>query len=179
MKLKIVQDEDPPNPRTENDCFGKIVHWHNRYNFGERIDDPAKWLLGLSPGSLILPLCLLDHSGLHLYIGTGAHACDPGGWDSGPVGFIYADEDAIRKEFNISNFQAIPQWALDKAKKILEQEVKTYDQFLQGDVWGYAIEDDEGNHLDSCWGFFGREYCEEAGREALAHAEKHSFDPVI
>jgi|TARA_Y100000310_G_scaffold112057_1_gene110494 hypothetical protein len=34
--------------------------------------------------------------------------------------------------------------------------------------WGYVIEDDEGEHLDSCRGFIGRQWCEEAARESLA-----------
>lgn len=170
MKLRIVQDEDPPNPRKEFDNFGKIVHWHRRYDFGERIEDPSSWLNCLPQGTVVLPLCLLDHSGLHMWVGTRHHDCDPGGWDSGPVGYIYATPEDVQKEFNGDK---------DKAKACLEQEVKTFDQYLQGDVWGFVVEDDNGNHMDSCWGFYGREYAEQQGQEALKYAEKHGFDPVI
>jgi len=170
MKLRIVQDEDPPNPRKEYDCFGKIVHWHGRYNFGERIEDVSSWLNNLAPTTLVLPLCLLDHSGLHLYIGTGAHDCDPGGWDSGPVGFIYATPEDIAKEFGGDKA---------KAEACLRDEVKQFDQYLQGNVWGFVIEDDEGTQLDSCWGFFGHEYAKQQGEEALRYAIEHGFDPVI
>ena len=37
--------------------------------------------------------------------------------------------------------------------------------YLSGDVWGYIV--DEDNKDDSCWGFFGYDYCvEEAKRVA-------------
>ena len=53
----------------------------------------------------------------------------------------------------------------------MEQEVKTYDQYLTGDVWGYIIEDDSGEVLDSCWGFFGHDYCEEEAKAQLKYWE--------
>jgi len=182
MKLKIIQDEDPSSP-LEWDNLGTMVCWHRRYKLGDKHDhrDPQafqEWLAEQSIRNLavvVLPLYLYDHSGITM--STKPFSCP---WDSGQVGFIYADEAKIRNEFSLVNPSAeIHQDVLDRVKAILEQEVKTYDQFLKGDVWGYVIEDDEGNHLDSMWGMFGREYCEEEGKAALAHAEKHSFDPVI
>jgi hypothetical protein len=174
MKLRIVQDEDAPNPRTEFDCFGKIVHWHRRYDFGERINHVQDWIDGLPDGTLRLPIALLDHSGLRMWVGSENHQCDPGGWDSGQVGFIYATPDMIRKEYGEFNAETVAQ-----ATKVLRQEVETFDQYLSGDVWGFIVEDDNGNHLDSCWGFFGHDYAKQQGEEALRYATEHSFDPAI
>jgi len=39
--------------------------------------------------------------------------------------------------------------------------------YQDGDVWGFVIEDSNGNHLDSCWSMYGYDYCREAGRDAL------------
>lgn len=177
MKLRIVQDEDPSNPRTEFDCFGKIVHWHSRYNLGERMSyEAAREFFDeeLPQDTLKLPLSLLDHSGLRLRVGRGAWECDPGGWDSGQVGFIYATPDMIRKEYGEFNAETVA-----RATKVLRQEVETFDQFLSGDVWGFIVEDDNGNHLDSCWGFYGHDYAKQQGEEALRYATEHSFDPAI
>lgn len=59
------------------------------------------------------------------------------------------------------------------AEKYLKSEVETYDQYLTGDVYGYVIEDKEGEELDSCWGFYGEEYCLE---EAKSIADWHAND---
>jgi hypothetical protein len=29
---------------------------------------------------------------------------------------------------------------------------------MEGDVYGYVLEDTEGNEIDSCWGFFGSDW---------------------
>ncbi len=53
------------------------------------------------------------------------------------------------------------------AEEILKNEVETYDMYLRGDVYGYVLEKRvwcnecghvDYEHLDSCWGFFGREH---------------------
>ncbi|MBX3245529.1 MAG: hypothetical protein KF685_13835 [Acidobacteria bacterium] len=48
--------------------------------------------------AVILPVAMCDHSGYTFYEGTGSHAFDPGGWDSGQVGFLYVTKDRLRKE---------------------------------------------------------------------------------
>ena len=55
-KLKIEQDADPLNPRTDWDNFGTMVCWHRNYNLGDeqRHDDVNDWLRELA--------CLLDPS---------------------------------------------------------------------------------------------------------------------
>lgn len=33
--LQIMYDNEPLNPRTDYDNFGRMVCWHNRYNLGD------------------------------------------------------------------------------------------------------------------------------------------------
>ena len=94
---------------------------------------------------------------------------DSAGWDWGQVGFIYATKEVILKEFSKKR---LSKKLLEKVEEILVNEVKTYDQYLTGDVWGYIIEDDDGEHLESCWGFFGHDYCEQAAQEMVDYLEK-------
>lgn len=110
---------------------------------------------------VILPLALLDHSGLHIWVGRGPHWSDPGGWDSGQVGWIYCTKKKAREEWGKRKDY------LEKARKCLEAEVAEYDQYLTGDVWGYVIETPDGEQVDSCWGFFGSEYCKEEAKNAV------------
>ena len=33
--LQVMYDDEPLNPRTDYDNFGKMVCWHSRYNLGD------------------------------------------------------------------------------------------------------------------------------------------------
>lgn len=100
---------------------------------------------------MIMPLYLLDHSGLRISTGNFLHV-DPGGWDSGQVGWIYVTNERIKKEFN---FKEITEEVRLTVRNILKGEVSEYDDFLSGNVWGYVIEDEFEDEIDSCWGFYG------------------------
>ncbi len=176
MKYRIEQDENAESPR-DWDNAGTMVCWHRRYNLGDKHDfrSPAdfdQWWKENGNGGILLPLRLFDHSGLSMSIGYGAHEFDPGGWDSGQVGWIYATRDTILKEWGKK--RVTPQ-ARKLAESCLRIEVKVFDQFLTGDVWGFIVEDDNGNHLDSCWGFFGNEDAEEQAKAALAYCQEHAL----
>ena len=174
--LEIFQDEPYDSPR-EWDPLGTMICFHRRYNLGDKHDynknDYSTWtemkeaIIEGENAKIILPLYLYDHSGIT--ISTGSFSC---GWDSGQVGWIFASEDRIKKECNVD---VITDDVLDKVTKMLEGEVETYDQYLTGDVYGYRISKiDKCNHghehkdeIDSCWGFYGMDSVEEAGKEML------------
>lgn len=103
--------------------------------------------------TVVLPLWLLDHSGLAMRTTTFFE--DPGNWDSGVVGFIF-DTPRTREMCGTP---------LDRIQEVLQDEVKCYDMYLQGDVWGYVIEEPSGEDVDSCCGFLGFDYCKQEARE--------------
>lgn len=120
---------------------------------------------------VMLPLYLYDHSGITM--STGRFSCP---WDSGQVGWIYVTKETIRKEMMrpqpLKKGQKHPDYKLIKhvtkkdiahAEEHLRNEVKTYDQYLTGDVYGFVIEDMDGEG-DSCWGFFGMDDCIESAK---------------
>lgn len=173
MKYRLEQDVNPLNPRTEYDNAGTMVCWHRRYNLGDKHDfsSPAdfdQWWKENGKGGIRLPLFLYDHSGLTM--NTRGFSCP---WDSGQVGWIYATRETILKEWAAP--KRISKLARDKAETYLRGEVETFDQYLTGDVWGYVIEDDDGNHLDSCWGFYGQDFCEQEAQSALEHCQKNAL----
>jgi hypothetical protein len=74
---------------------------------------------------------------------------------------------------------------IDSVKVQLEAEAKEYTMWAQGDCWGFVIEDENGEHLDSCWGFIGdtdevpecmSEHAGDEYKTALAEAWKTRFD---
>jgi hypothetical protein len=173
MKLRIIQDSCPESPR-EWCNLGTIAYKHRNYTLGEeKIGDPIEWLegmLGLEPKYeytnerlseledkfsdeyIALTLYLYDHSGIS--ISTSSFSCR---WDSGKVGYIYVDKDTVRKEYGWKN---ITKKRAERIRKYLEGEIEYYDQYLRGDVYGFILEDDEGEEIDSCWGFYGDDWKE-------------------
>ena len=102
-----------------------------------------------------------------LYSGLAMNTTGFGcGWDSGQMGFIYATKETIE----------MTGVAPENVEAGLIEEVKTYSQFLSGDVWGYVIKDSDGSVLDSCCSFYGHDDCETEAKSALAFCEKEAAE---
>lgn len=155
--LEIHTDEGSANNPRNWDNLGTMVCFHRRYNLGDKHDYDHNDYKGWSEmfkaieknedALIILPLYLYDHSGIT--ISTSPFDCQ---WDSGQVGFIFVSKEKVRKEYNVKRIS--PKIA-EKALSVLEGEVKTYDQYITGDVYGFKVINEEGDEEDSCWGFFG------------------------
>lgn len=168
--LTIYYDPNPTCPR-EWDNFGTIAAFHRHYNLGDIqelrdvIDelDQTKWSdakiddfyysddLGMvvkemeKQGFIVLPVYMYDHSGITL--STSAFSCR---WDSGLLGIIYVSREKVKEAFG---WKRITKERRKEIEGYLENEIKTYDQYVTGEVFGFVIEED-GKELDSCWGFY-------------------------
>lgn len=145
--LHIYPDEDAESPRSAFDNFGTMICFHQRYSLGDKHGlDPGdftgwgaleKFLVEELGADIVLPLYLYDHSGLRI----------------STVGFIYCTEDEIIEAFGDNSPES-----RERAWNILKSEVEVYDEYLTGNVFGYFLEDDDlGDTIDSCWGFYGQE----------------------
>ena len=173
--IRIEQDNDPEDPR-QWDNLGVMYCKHRNYNLGDKqLGDEFNEYMDAGEieaelkkqGAVIMaPLFLYEHSGITIKIGSFTGLMDPAYvyFDSGQVGWIVAFADDIKKEYNVKR---ISKQLKAKVMKLLEAEVKTYDQYLTGDIYGYIVEKD-GDHQDSCWGFYGYE---EALKEGKAQAD--------
>lgn len=156
--IRIKQDSGAQSPRC-NDNMATMIAFHGRYKLGDeghgfRTEDYNGWdemedaiLREHGRDAVILPLFLYDHSGITM--NTTGFACR---WDSGQVGFIVASKAAIRENYGIHRITAKQR---ERAVLHLVAEVEEYAQYLEGDVYGFVVEDDNGNVVDSCWGFYG------------------------
>lgn len=123
----------------------------------------AAWLRTCKDVAVCLPIYAYEHSNITISAGRGYPFCDP--WDSGQLGWIFATKNMLRKEYGVKH---VTKSIIEKATRALEQEVKTYDQFLTGDVWGYQILSPDGDEMDgSCWGFYGQEYAIQEAKEMI------------
>lgn len=158
-EIQILFDNDSESPR-DWDNIGTMVCFHNRYSLGDKHDlskemfngweELRRHLIKEERAVVILPLYLYDHSGITM--NTTGFSCP---WDSGQVGYIYATREDILKNVSCGG-KRLTKALKDKAKEILEAEVKTYNQYLTGDVYGFIVDKDT-DYEDSCWGFYGIE----------------------
>lgn len=209
LNLKILRDEDAESPR-QWDNLGVMACWHSRYNLGDdrkkvyentpaaewlepwgpRGLNPDEWIKTVPKGSVILPLYLYDHSGITM--STGSFSCP---WDSGQVGWIVATPWAIRKNFMV---ERLTKQHLETTEEELKSEVRVYDQYLTGAVWGFVFSKHLCHHPrhttpcdadckscqmecgpanyetveDSCWGFFGEDLKETGLEDSVPEEAK-------
>jgi len=123
---------------------------------GSKVERFCKKVFG---STVVLPLYLMDHSGISMSV--GAFGCP---WDSGQVGWIF-DTEQTRKDCGLEGL------APEKVSETLTEQVKEYDLYIRGEIYGIVVakhEDGEINEeVESCWGFVGHEYAEEAAKGQL------------
>jgi len=153
ITVNIYPDDLNESPR-EWDNLGTMVCFHGRYNLGDKHNYQSPEDLNryvTNENCVSLPLYLYDHSGIT--ISTSPFSCP---WDSGQVGIIFISHENIRKEYSVKR---ITKKVREKVIKYLIGEVKTYDDFLTGSVYGFnaTLTDKDGEEIaeDSCWGYYG------------------------
>ena len=89
-----------------------------------------------------LPLWLYDHSGITISCGDREYPYNDR-WDSSAVGWIvYAKQKNDDEDWR------------EKAFARMRAEVKEYDQYLQGEVYGITLYEN-GREVNNCWDFYG------------------------
>ena len=111
----------------------------------ERAVDDAM-LKVISEKYIVMPLYLLDHSGLAM---KTTSFNDP--WDSGQVGWIYVSKADALKEFGADKMTGAVR---QRAEDLMRSEVAVYDCYLRGECYGFELYKN-GELTDSCWGFMG------------------------
>ena len=193
--LEVIQDEYPNDPRNwSNVCT--MVCWHRHYKLGDdhNFESPDEFMQHLyldvigkhwcdehesddwhdiyeelqkTDLVLIKQINLYDHSGIT--VSTSSRYPYNDRWDSYCIGFIYVTKKTIFKECGGITEE---NWK-DRADEYLEGEMQTYNQYLIGDVYEYALtkkviyqekcphcgevirEYEDKEEVDSCCGFYG------------------------
>jgi len=172
--IRIEQDDTCSDSPRDWSNLGVMVCFHTRYalgdkNHGYNFNDYGSWqelkqaIIKKEKPLIILPVYMYDHSGLT--INTTGFSCP---WDSGQIGFMFATKQYVRDEYAKKR---ISKQLKERVKTVLINEVEIYDQFLRGDVYGYIIEKN-GEHIDSCWGYYGREIAETEAKSIVNYFVK-------
>jgi len=173
LTVKLCLDEFCDSSPREWSNLGRMGCVHRRYRLGDEEtsnlldklvsecdgwDEVEQLLTDEYDAVVILPIYMYDHSGIAL--STSPFSCR---WDSGRLGLIYATREDLKREYGK---QPIP---LEDVIEILKGEVSTYSAYVSGDVYGFVVEDESGEQLESCWGFIGE--ADYAMTEGLAAAK--------
>lgn len=162
--LEIIYDNSAENPR-EWDNLGTFLYAHGRYNLGEETFDTDLYngwneALNGEVGSMkeiiALPVYMYNHGQIALstesFHGRALHA----EWDSGRVGWIYVTREDVRKNYGVKRISAKLK---DRVEKVLRAEIELQSSYINGEVYGYRLIDNEKDEeIDSCFGFYGDDF---------------------
>jgi len=171
----LQQDESDTNNPREWSNLSKMLCSHRRYSLGDDLgfnssqfdswNEVEQYIHANYDPVFISPLFLFDHSGITISM-NGFGQFDPHGFDWGQVGFVFVSRADALKEYGVKRITADIQ---DKILKVVSNEVKTYDNYLRGEVYSIRVEDEAGDVLDSCAGYIGYEWALESAEEMLEH----------
>lgn len=163
-----VYDDNAMNPRTEWDTMGTMVflqtpHWKlsdkndlkssdlyvYKWNDEEEYEEEIKVCLvdyakQVLKAVAYIPLEYVSYSCSDVRI----RECS----EESAEGILYVTEDNLKEEYGDASEESI-----SKAIKYMEVEIETFNQYLEGEVFGCVITDEVSgeDHMDSCWGFYG------------------------
>lgn len=158
LTIRLVNDEEPMNPRDWDNLGTLFIPSSGQFIEHDEGDDRSAWedvdyaaflryLKNEKGARVILPVFRFEHSSVAYSTGSFN---DP--WDSGQVGVIYATAKDIREAFMVKRITAS---VAEKARDCLTSEVDVYSMWANGDAYGYVIENENGDSLDSCFGYYG------------------------
>lgn len=163
LTIKIVQDDNVECPHEWGSLFGTMSIPRDRHGFGTPekqaeqhftdVQDLIDFLKEQGDNVISLPIFMYEHSGCT--IKTGPFSCP---WDSGQIGYIWISKEKAAKELRGRNQKPIKRWTPKQVKRVrdlLDGSIRTMDMWMTGDVYGWVVEDESGEHLESCWGYYG------------------------
>ncbi len=159
MHYEIHTDEHASSPR-EDENMGTIMLVSNKYITAdyqatlEEVEDKLK-----DKNCIALPVYAYIHSGIS--INTTGFQCP---WDSGRVGCIFVSREQIREDFKIKRISSKLEV---KIRNYLNQEIEIFNNYINGNVYGFIVKDDLNQEIDSCWGFYSREDAERAAEDSM------------
>ena len=134
--LEVHYDESPSSPREDDNIF-TFNCYHRNYDLSD-VDQSDRDNID----QVKFPIYMYDHSSIAL--SSTPFGCK---WDSGQVGIASISRAKIETE------------GLDvkKLEDYLEGELEEYQAYINGEVYGYMLTDEEDDVIESSWGYFTSE----------------------
>jgi len=144
-KIKIYYDSSVEDPFVYEQA--SFVSFHRDYadkNISIRHDSPQDVFdYAKENGLKTYMIRAYIHSGISLSLSADGYPFNDQ-WDSGWFGVLLLNP----KDFGLTlrHYKSL--------REIAESIVHIYSCYLGGNVYGFVAEDENGEHLDSCWGFY-------------------------
>lgn len=156
--LSIEVDQDAPCPM-EGDGQWTLVSF-NRHSI--HYDNPEKYLRVTNDGSRVVPadigLASKMRAGLAFVLQYYEHG----------LGRYDIQGNGPQCQWDTTNFGGILIWnhnpkdmgsrTYADRQKDAESFLEEYNGWMNGDAYGYSLDDREGNIVDGCWGYIGTDY---------------------
>lgn len=152
--VSIYYDEDAQSPREWDNMWMLVSNKRDIHldETGLGLDFIVEKHKTLSRDYLIVPVYMYDHSIVRLsvksFLGRAPHA----EWDSGVGFFAVVSKARLREEYGCKR---ITKSILERAMKCLEGEANCLADYYNGEVYGFTVKDENGDEIDSCWGYYG------------------------
>lgn len=146
FKIEYWMDDFNDDPRNWDDLSVMVCFTGNKYDLGNKHsfsspDDLHEFLKDNEKNIVYLPIYIYDHGSIT--IKSSPFSCR---WDSGKIGYIYAYKDKLI-ESGFKDEKAMMDY--------LESEIRVYDDYIQGNCYGFSIYDKDDELIDSCGGYLG------------------------
>lgn len=162
-KIVIEQEIDPVPPR-EDEQLSEFLTVPNQYIQGDKTIMKDKLISMLEEPHrdyIAVPVHCYAHSGVSISAETFSGRVPHSEWDSGVVGVIRISKAVAREAWQVGRLTAkIKEQVLES----LIMEIQAFDQYLNGEVYGYCIFNQVGTEIDSCWGYYGLDYTKSAAK---------------
>lgn len=153
LTVTIKQDTDAEAPSS----YGVTIYYRNksRYTLGEKaVSDTTLFNLEQTSKNndevYGFPVYAMVHGSTSLSLTP--FYCP---FDSGRSGIVTVDREQVVSE--------------EEAREAAKSHVEAFSQYIGGDVYGFEIADEDNEMIDSCWGFYGFDYCK---KEAIGAANR-------
>lgn len=164
LVIKIYQDDDCESPTAWGDNNVFLCAYHRDFwieapsdKFKDRIFTKDE-VIEIAQKNykhkdyFVFPIEAYIHGGVSLALSTEGNFPDRQ-FDVSQIGAIFIKKTEFKTK--------------DKARHCAIGLINTWNDYLSSNVFGYIIEDNQGNHLESCWSFYG-DYDKDGG--ALSEA---------
>jgi hypothetical protein len=107
----------------------------------------------------ILPVYKYEHSGVALSTTPFRSS-----WDSGQIGWVFVSHEQIKENYAE---EEIDEDLRETARELMKSNIDVFSTWVAGEAVGFKVEDpEEGITVDSCWGFYDREYAMERAKSS-------------
>jgi hypothetical protein len=141
--LAVYCDTDAESPRKDDNLGTMLCFEHNRYRFGDAQTNSVQQVKSIlnSKKYISLPLSIYEHSGVSMSTRVTEYPYTDR-WDSSDAGVIYISLELVRKEYNVKK---VTKEIRDKVISVLNGEVETYSNYLEGNAYRYELYEYSGD----------------------------------